>query len=234
MLNALFYTQLILLLHNRYPIKRRFFMEDKNIIIVLLVIVVVILAVMFAMMVMPSIHAQKDSKITITGNNTLYVGDDLAVKLTDLNKTPIKKAVVNVTIADKNGKVVVNKSVKTDSKGKAKLDLDLDAGKYTVNATFGGNDNFTANTTTKKITIEEVVVEEQTSEQPAAESSESSSSSSQSSEYGSYINGEWVSMSESQYAERYPALYHIQTLDEGRYDKYHPEMYEVDRENGRI
>ena len=208
-------------------------MEDKNIIIVLLIIVVVILAAMVAMMVMPSIHAQKDSKITITGNKTLYVGDDLAIKLTDLNKTPIKKAVVNVTITDKNGKVVANKSVKTDSKGKAKLDLDLDAGKYTVNATFGGNDNFTGNTTSKKITIEEVIVEEQTSEQPAAESSESSTSS-QSSEYGSYINNEWVSMSEEEYAERYPALYHMQTLDEGRYDKYHPDMYEVDRENGRI
>lgn len=208
-------------------------MEDKNIIIVLLIIVVVILAAMVAMMVMPSIHAQKDSKITITGNKTLYVGDDLAIKLTDLNKTPIKKEVVNVTITDNNGKVVLNKSVKTDSKGKAKLELDLDAGKYTVNASFGGNDNFTANTTTKKITIEEVVVEEETPEQPAVESSESSTSF-QSSEYGSYINNEWVSMSEEEYAERYPALYHMQTLDEGRYDEYHPEMYEVDRENGRI
>lgn len=152
-------------------------MEDKNIIIVLLIIVVVILAAMVAMMVMPSIHAQKDSKITITGNKTLYVGDDLAIKLTDLNKTPIKKAVVNVTITDKSGKVVANKSVKTDSKGKAKLELDVDAGKYTVNATFGGNDNFTGNTTSKNITIEEAAVEEPVkTQQDTASYSESSSS----------------------------------------------------------
>ena len=70
--------------------------------------------------------------------------------------------------------------------------------------------------------------------QQTSSASETQSSSSQSSEYGSYINDEWVSMSESEYAERYPALYHIESLEEGRYDKYHPEMYEVDRENGRI
>ena len=54
------------------------------------------------------------------------------------------------------------------------------------------------------------------------------------SEYGDYINDEWVSMSEEEYANRYPALYHEQSLSEGKYDKYHPEFYEVDRENGRI
>lgn len=53
-------------------------------------------------------------------------------------------------------------------------------------------------------------------------------------EYGDYINDEWVSMSEKEYAERYPALYHEESLQKGKYDKYHPEFYEVDRENGRI
>ena len=53
-------------------------------------------------------------------------------------------------------------------------------------------------------------------------------------EYGDYIDDEWVSMSEKEYAERYPALYHEEALQEGKYDKYHPEFYEVDRENGRI
>ena len=52
--------------------------------------------------------------------------------------------------------------------------------------------------------------------------------------YGDYINDEWVSMSEKEYAERYPALYHEESLQKGKYDKYHPELYEVDRENGRI
>ena len=134
-------------------------METKNIIIILLVIVVVVLAVILGSMFMPSLNAQKDSKIAIVGNKTLHEGDNLTVKLTDLNKTPIGKGAVNVTVTDKKGKVVMNESVKTNSKGKASVDLDLKPGKYSVNVTFGGNDNFTGNSTSKNITIEEKAAE---------------------------------------------------------------------------
>ena len=209
-------------------------MENRNTIIIgILVLIILVLACIMGVMFLPHSNAQKDSKIVITGNKTLYAGDNLTVKLTDLNKTPIDHGSVNVTITDKDGKAVVEKLLKTNSKGKANMKLDLEPGKYTVNATFGGNDNFTGNNTIKKITIEEVAMEEPAVQQTSS-ASETQSSSSQSSEYGSYINDEWVSMSESEYAERYPALYHIESLEEGRYDKYHPEMYEVDRENGRI
>lgn len=64
--------------------------------------------------------------------------------------------------------------------------------------------------------------------------SEDTNKKSADSEYGDYINDKWVSMSEEEYAERYPVLYHQQSLKEGKYDKYHPDMYEVDRENGYI
>lgn len=135
-------------------------MDNKNIIIILLVIVAIILACILGTAFLPSMNAKKDSKIAIAGDKNLYVGDDLTVKLTDLNKTPIKKGIVNVTVTDKKGKVVLNKSLKTDSKGKAKVDLELDAGKYTVNATFAGDENFTGNATSKNITIKEIPVEE--------------------------------------------------------------------------
>ena len=154
-------------------------METKNIIIVLLVIVVVVLAVILGSMFMPSLNAQKDSKIAIVGNKTLHEGDNLTVKLTDLNKTPIGKGAVNVTVTDKDGKVVVNESVKTNSKGKASVDLDLKPGKYSVNVTFGGNDNFTGNSTLKKIEIKEkeVIEKPAVNEQSTASDSGSSSSS---------------------------------------------------------
>ena len=208
-------------------------MEKNKIIIAILIIVVVILAAAMLVMSMPLMNAQKDSKIAITSNKTLYEGDNLTVKLTDLNKTPIKNESVNLTVTDKDGKVVAKKSAFTNSKGKATFDLDLDKGKYVVNATFGGNANFTGNNTSKNITVKEVVAESQqaTQSESSSSSSQTQSSSQQTSEYGSYINNEWVPMTESQYAERYPALYHIQTLEEGRYDKYHPEMYEMDAEN---
>ena len=150
-------------------------MDKNKIIIVILIIVVVILAAAMAAMMLPSLNAQKDSKIAIVSNKTLYEGDNLTVKLTDLNKTPIKKEFVNVTVVDKDGKVVVNKSIKTDSKGKATFKLKLDAGNYTVNASFSGNENFTGNTTSKKITIKEEVVESQPSQSSSASQSQSSS-----------------------------------------------------------
>lgn len=159
-------------------------MDNKNIIIAILVIVVIVLAAFIGAMFMPSLNAQKDCKIAITSNKTLNEGDNLTLKLTDLNKTPIKKARVNVTITDKNGDVVVEKTLKTNSKGRANLQLDLDAGKYKVNATFGGNENFTANSTVQKLKIEQVVVEEPVQESVSESSSYSSSDSSQSSDDG--------------------------------------------------
>ena len=47
--------------------------------------------------------------------------------------------------------------VKTNSKGKAKLDLDLKKGVYKVVVSYGGNENYTGNNTTTKLTIKEKV-----------------------------------------------------------------------------
>ena len=57
--------------------------------------------------------------------------------------------------------------VKTNSKGKAKLDLKLKKGNYKVNVSYGGNENYTGNNTTQKLKIKEKekVVEQQSSTQ---------------------------------------------------------------------
>ena len=80
-----------------------------------------------------------------------------------------EEEIVNITITNKKGKVVVDDVVKTNSKGKAKLDLDLKKGKYKVNVSYGGNENYTGSNTTQKLTIKEEVVEatvEQSSSEP--------------------------------------------------------------------
>ena len=134
------------------------YMESKNIIIILIVIIV-ILAAAIGFMVLKPMHAKEPTKIKVDSNKTLYEGDNLSVKLTDLNKTPLSKQKVNITIKNSKGKVVINKTVKTNSKGKAKLDLDLKKGKYDVQVTYSGNENYTGNNTTQKLTIKEKVVE---------------------------------------------------------------------------
>ena len=136
-------------------------MENKNIIIIL-VAVIIVLAAILGVMFLHQTSAKEPTKIKITSNKTLTEGDSLSIKLTDLNKTPISKEVVNITVTNSKGKVVVDNVVKTDSKGKAKLDLDLKKGKYNVTVSYGGNENYTGNNTTQKLTIKEKEVEKVT------------------------------------------------------------------------
>ena len=138
-------------------------MENRNIIIILIVIIVVLAAVL-GVMFLQSTNAKEPTKLKITSNKTQYEGGELSIKLTDLNKTPISKEIVNITITNSKGKVVVDDVVKTDSKGKAKLNLDLKKGKYNVTVSYGGNENYTGNTTTQKLTIKEEVKVTQTEE----------------------------------------------------------------------
>ena len=135
-------------------------MENKNIIVILIVIIV-ILAAAIGFTVLNPMHAKQPTKIKVTSNKTLSEGDDLSVKLTDLNKTPLSKQNVNITVKDSKGKVVANKTVKTNDKGNAKLDLNLKKGKYDVTVIYGGNENYTGNNTTQKLTIKEKVAQAQ-------------------------------------------------------------------------
>ena len=146
-------------------------MESKNIIIVLIVIIV-ILAVMIGITVLHPFDSKEPSKVKITSNKTLTEGDNLTLQLTDLNKTALSKQKVNVTVKDSKGKVVLNKTVKTNDKGKAKLDPELKKGKYNVTVSYSGNENYTGNNTIQNLTIKEKVVKaQQTSSSSNSESS---------------------------------------------------------------
>ena len=130
-------------------------MKDKYIIAALLIIVVVLAAGIGAVLLNQT-HEKQPVKIKITSNSSQYEDDaKVELKLTDLNGTSVSDEIVNITITDSKGKVVVDDVVKTNSKGSANLKLDLKKGSYTVNVTFGGNDNYTANSTVKKISIKE-------------------------------------------------------------------------------
>ena len=145
-------------------------MENKHIIIILLIIIVV-LAVAVGFALLNPTSTKEPTKINIASDKEQYEGGELSIVLTDLNKTPLSKEIVNITITDKKGKVVVDDVVKTNSKGKAKLDLDLKKGKYKVNVTYGGNENYTGNSTTQNLKIKEKVVKATVSESSSQSSS---------------------------------------------------------------
>ena len=148
-------------------------MENKNIIIILL-IVIVVLAAAIGLMLSSPFEAKQDTKLVIVSNETLYEGDNLTVKLTNINGTGISDETVNVTIKDKNGGIYQT-SVITNSSGIGVLELDKGAGNYTVNCTYGGNENYTGNSTSQKLVILEEVVETQKTSSEPQESSSSSS-----------------------------------------------------------
>ena len=145
--------------------------KNKKIIIALVVIIIVLAAAVGFVLLNPT-HAKEPTKIKITSDKSQYEGGNISVKLTDLNGTAISKEIVNITITNNKGKVVVDDVVKTNSKGKADLKLDLKKGKYDVNVTYGGNENYTGNNTTQKLTIKE----EEVVEEPVQSSSSQSSS----------------------------------------------------------
>ena len=150
-------------------------MENKYIIVFLLVIIVV-LAVAIGFALVNPMNAKEPTKINITSEKSQYEGGELSVQLTDLNDTPISKEIVNLTIEDSNGNVTVDDVVKTDLEGKAKLDLDLDKGNYTVSVTYDGNENYTGNNATQNLTIEE---EAKTTEVQSTQTQSAGSDSSQ-------------------------------------------------------
>lgn len=150
-------------------------MENKNLIIILVVIIVVLAAAIGVMFLNPT-AAKEQTKIKITSDKEQYESGEISIQLTDLNKTPISKEIVNITITNAKGKAVVDDVVKTNSKGKAKMDFDLKKGKYKVTVSFGGNENYTGNNTTQKLTIKEEVVEATVS-QSSSQTSQSSGSS---------------------------------------------------------
>ena len=149
-------------------------MESRNIIIILVIVVVVLAAAVGVMFLSPS-HAKEDSKLTITSNETLYEGDSLTVKLTDINGTAIPDQTVRVTIT--NESETYESSVITNGSGIGVLELDEDAGNYSVNCSYGGNDNYTANNASQKLVILKEVVEQPVVQQSSSSYSSTSSSS---------------------------------------------------------
>ena len=168
-------------------------MENKNIIILVLIIIVIALLVgIFA--TMP--HANKqDTNLTFKSNSTITEGDSIKIQLTDANGTGIANQTVNITITDKD-KSSDYHSVETNDKGIGTLNIDKNAGNYTITVSYAGNDKYMGCNTSKEITIGEKVVEAE----PTSSSSSGSDSSSPNddnaiyydSKYNIYYNGEGI------------------------------------------
>jgi len=146
-------------------------MNNDKIIIALVVLLIVVIAA--GILLLNPSHAKVDSRTIVTSNSTLHDGDNFTIRLTDLNNTPIANQRVNITIIDANGGKNPQ-AVTTDANGEGKLQLNgLTPGEYTMNVTYGGNDNYTVCNTTQKLTMEKKVVHETVNQQSTKSSSSS-------------------------------------------------------------
>ena len=128
---------------------------NKNYLVIIILIIIIIL--LSAGILLSFNHAKWDSKISIKSNNTLYEGDSINVRLTDLNNTPLVNKTVNITITSGNGLSNITSNI-TNDKGIIKLEFN-NSGNYSINCTFLGDENYTGNSTLKNITVKEEVIE---------------------------------------------------------------------------
>lgn len=127
-------------------------MDEQRLIII--GVIVVILAVIAGVLLTSSSHNPGDSIIDILGDGTIPVNGTIDVKLTNGEGTALKDKTVHVSVVDKNGKEVFKKDATTYANGVANIQLNgVAAGKYSVNVTFDGDNNFTASSVSKEITV---------------------------------------------------------------------------------
>lgn len=126
------------------------FVSKNKIIFAILIAVIAILMVGAASAF--SLFGKTQTKLNITGEDTLYPGDNLTINLTNDKGEAIENATVNITVTGDNG---FNKTanVTTNKSGIAVLEIDYEAGTYAVNCSYAGDDDFEASDISKNITV---------------------------------------------------------------------------------
>lgn len=127
-------------------------MDEQRLIII--GVIVVILAVVAGVLLTSSARDPADSILDILGDGTIGANGTIDVKLTNGEGTALRDKTVHVSVVDKNGKEVFKKDATTYANGIANVQLaGVGAGKYTVNVTFDGDNNFTASSVSEELTV---------------------------------------------------------------------------------
>ena len=161
-------------------------MDKKELIILGILAVIAAVAIWF--MYFSPVEASSDySMINIIGDGTIGENGTVYAKLVNGENVALKDKEVHITVKDSKGSVVFEDSSKTYVNGVVNFKLtNVSAGKYDVNITFDGDENFTSCSVSEKLTIkagevEEDVPDEIVSSVETADTSTQDTSSSQSS-----------------------------------------------------
>ena len=145
-------------------------MENNKKIIILLLIIIAILAIAIGYLVFSDINKQ-ECELSINCNKTMNKGDNIIIKLKDLNNNPISNATINLKLI--KGNTTEEHQITTNDKGTGKFTLkDLSDGNYKIECSFNGNDHYKKTNKTKKFKFEKEVA---TSSSSSGQSSSSNS-----------------------------------------------------------
>lgn len=201
-------------------------MLDKR--VTILSIIVIILISMLIILCFGSNFSsifKQETDLTITSNSTLNNGDNFTVKLTDSDGELIANKTICISLTDDGGNVN-NLNVTTNEKGIASFGINANSGNYSAKCVFLGDDNYDSSNVTHKVSIVNRVVSLDSSSDGQSQTysygstgSYSGSSSYSNGPWRTWINGGYEYMSEKEYSERFPVLYHLRTDGQGQYDK---------------
>lgn len=131
-------------------------MESKRLIVLCAIIIICAAGICGAAFITQT--SQKDTEITVMSNSSIYCGENVTAKLT-ANGTPLANQTVNMSIASSDGKKITVNTV-TDENGTASYELnDTEVGNYTLEWTYGGNEEYRDCNSTTKLEITEKPVE---------------------------------------------------------------------------
>lgn len=201
-------------------------MLDKR--VTILSIIVIILISMLVILCFGSNFSsifKQETDLTITSNSTLNNGDNFTVKLTDSDGELIANKTICISLTDDEGNVN-NLNVTTNEKGIASFGINANSENYSAKCVFLGDDNYDSSNVTHKVSIVNRVVSLDSSSDGQSQTysygstgSYSGSSSYSNGPWRTWINGGYEYMSEKEYSERFPVLYHLRTDGQGQYDK---------------
>ena len=191
-------------------------MDKKELIILGILAVIAAVAIWF--MYFSPVEASADyGMINIIGDGTIGENGTVYAKLVNGENVALKDKEVHITVKDSKGSVVFEDSSKTYVNGVVNFKLtNVSAGKYDVNITFDGDENFTSCSVSEKLTIKAGEVEEDvpdeivssvetadtaTQDTSSSQSSYSSQSYRQSSSSDSYSSSDDVGSEDNYYDE---------------------------------
>ena len=127
-------------------------MDNEKIIIILLAVIVVMILIGF-LVVNPF---KQECNISVVSADSLTVGDQFAIFLSDSNSNPVANAQISISFIGSNGEVST-KQATTDASGNAAVSLsDLPAGAYNVTCNVLENNNYRESSVSKQIAVNEV------------------------------------------------------------------------------